>query len=330
MATPAEVLDHFAESREGSGIARARAAAKAFRSLMSLSVDDKRGLAAMVAERVAPDLVPRIEAESGHDLSREQVQAVIDMAGRLDADALDDLRRTVRDPEARAEALRAVAATAATGMAADDDTPDEVTSPEVPNEELLEDLGVEAELVEVEPEPEPRYEAAPAPAPRAFESIFDTLPDTPGFTPPTWDEPEQPVFPPGLDTATVEEVDLTTRVRATRQPLVERLRLETNNAGRLRVLRANLPSLLDMDTIGRSAVLDAIPDGWARRRALALLLGAGVLSASELPALVSLLHRPTNRAWICASAIEAGMLTIDEAEPLLEPRAVERLRTRYG
>ena len=71
MATPAEVIELFVGLRDGSTIARARGAAEVFRAFASLTTDQKRELALLVADRAAPQLVPRIEAETGLELSRE-------------------------------------------------------------------------------------------------------------------------------------------------------------------------------------------------------------------------------------------------------------------
>lgn len=334
MATPAEVIELFAGLREGSSFARAKSAAEVFRAFASLSPQQKRDLAVVVAERAAPHLVPRIEQETGLDLTREQVQAVLDMAGRMDADDLDELAHTVRDREARGEALRSAATAAAAASGLDDvvDAPEEAEEADVPeppvDEAELEDLGVELEPAELDRQPEPTVEVAPAPEPKAFVSIFDALPDAPG----QW-EPEQRLATrsrPTTPSHAADTADLTTRVRAARQPLVERLRAAGSNARRLRLLRASLDDVLTMDRSGRIAVVDAVPDGWARRRALETLLEAQVLPAAEVPALIRRIDSPVSRAWVCASAIEADMLRLDDVDGLVDERATDRLRRRYG
>lgn len=379
MATPAEVLDLVTQVREGSSFGRARAAASAFRAFATLPTAQKRELAIQVAERAAPQLVPKIEAETGLELTREQIQAVIDMVGRMDADDLDELRTSVTDPQARTRAVREVgaaaagAAAAASGLGdvADDepqpagetqdpdgleevhepavDAPAEapVEAPALPPEDELDELGVEAELVEVDPAPEPSAPVDRAPEPKPFVSIFDSLPDAP-----TWDPPatpstvanEAPTHAAPTRAAPVSEhwpnladaespaadtVDLTARVRAQRQPLVEALRSQPSNAARLRLLRRRHADVDDMDAIGRLAVIDAIPDGWARRRAVAFLLEQGILGG-EVPTLILKLGSTTSRAWLCASAIEAGVLDLDGLDDLVDGPAAARLERRYA
>lgn len=349
MATPAEVAEALAGLREGSAFSRARSAAEVFRAFASLTTDQKRDLAVLVAERAAPHLVPRIESETGLELSREQVQAVIDMAGRLDDEDLDELAHTVRDREARGEALRTVAtsAAAASGLddvvtpePADEPEPADVTDPASPDEpeapppppepapvaEPAVEVDVDAEVIELDHAPEPTVEVEPAPEPREFVSIFDTL-DTP-----SWDTPEPLAAsdPHPVPAASPPPVDLTTRVRASRQPLVERLRSAANDAERLRVLRPRLGELADLGPVGRAAVVDAIPDGWARRRAVDTMVVEGVLTADELPDVVRRIGSPMARAWVCATAIEAGLLAIADIDDLVDPRAGDRLRRRYA
>ncbi len=364
MATPAEVIDLFADVRDGSSFERARAAANAFRAFASLSASQKRDLAILVAERSAPQLVPKIQAETGLDLTREQVQAVIEMAGRMDAEDIEELRRSVQDDQARSDAVRTVgtsaatAAAAATGLddvvAAPEEAPDEASG-EAPDEvaqdpppdgdsELdddtplgidqseLDELGVEAELVELDHEPEPTAPVAPAPEPRPFESVFDDLPDMPAFEQRAGGgtmTPERTRTRVLEHLPTAAPVDLTTRVRAARQPLVEALREQTGGAGCVRLVRAHLDDLVDMDAVSRTAVVDAVPDGWARRRTVQAMLEGHVLPASEVPDLIRRVTSPVARAWLCATAVEVDMLDVDQLDDILEPRAAARLRGRY-
>lgn len=362
MATPVEVIDLFADVREGSSFERARAAANAFRAFGSLGASEKRDLAVLVAERAAPQLVPKIQAETGLDLTREQVQAVIDMAGRMDADDIEELRHVATDQQAREQTLRTVGASAASAaagasglddviatpaedehapaVAADDttDAPDVPASPESDRPGLdvdaseLEDLGVESALLELDPAPEPSTPVAPAPAPREFASVFADLPSLPALEQRVEGGTTTPARV-GVTLADVdaapETMDLTTRVRATQHPLVELLREQTTGAGCVRAVRAHVDDLADMDAVGRTAVVDAVPDGWARRRALQAMLDAHVVPAHDVADLLRRVTSPVARAWLCASAIEADMLRADQLDDLLPPRAATRLRGRY-
>lgn len=118
MSTPSDVLAQAARLRSGTRFERARAGATALSTFLQLSADDKRDLAVAVAQRVAPELVPRIQAETGVDLTAEQSRAVLDMIARLDGDDLGELSRAMASPAARRATLDAVgdAAAVATGL----------------------------------------------------------------------------------------------------------------------------------------------------------------------------------------------------------------------
>ena len=46
--------------------------------------------------------------------------------------------------------------------------------------------------------------------------------------------------------------------------------------------------------------------------------------------LVRRVGRPMARAWVVASAIEAGLLSLDDVDTLVDERAAGRLQRRYG
>lgn len=117
MSDVTDLLDSVTQLRTGSGLGRARASVTALQTLMRMSPDDKRAVALLVAERAAPNLVERIEAGTGQDLTKAQVETVLDLLRRLDGDDLAELRETVTDAERRGTALRDVTRSAATAAA---------------------------------------------------------------------------------------------------------------------------------------------------------------------------------------------------------------------
>jgi hypothetical protein len=370
VVTASEVLDLFAAARTGSRTRRARALAQAARAMASLSADEKRDLAALIAERAAPQLVSRIDAEAGLDLTSEQVNAVITMAERIDPDELATLRSQVRDRERRGQALRALGGTlaAAAGLgsavpataAPFDDTvlppPDPALLVDGPEPSTRADTGPlpteqngadvpdshDTEPVSAEPPttdpstpsggvPAWAAEASEGPAartaPRPFESVFDRLPVSPR------DDPVghgTPVLQPDDATDIDLEGDLTARVRAAQMPLVEDLRVPRGNGARLAVLRRRVGDLAAMDPVQHTAIIAAIPDGWARRRAIELLIAHGDMAPAEAALLIGKVGSHQARAWLSASAIEAGLLTLGDAAQLIDERALARLARRYG
>lgn len=125
MTTPADVMARAGEMMSGSRFERARAGASALSAFVQLTPEDKRDLAVLVAQRVAPELVPRIEAETGMDLTQEQSRAVVDMIGRLDGDDIEEVTSALRSPDARRAALGTVGAAAAAATGLEDVVADE-------------------------------------------------------------------------------------------------------------------------------------------------------------------------------------------------------------
>lgn len=120
MTTPAEVVAAAMDMTSGSRLERGRAGVRAFGLFSQLSAADKRDLAVLVAQRVAPELVPRIQAEGGVDLTEEQSRAVLDMVRRLDGSDLLELQQAVATSDARRDAASSVGAAAAAATGLDD------------------------------------------------------------------------------------------------------------------------------------------------------------------------------------------------------------------
>lgn len=91
----AEVIGLLERWRDAGGIGRMQIGVEASRTISAMSPERKRAFAIEVAERVAPQLVPAIEAEDG-DLTAKQVGAVVDLLRRADREQLDDLVTALR------------------------------------------------------------------------------------------------------------------------------------------------------------------------------------------------------------------------------------------
>lgn len=372
MATPSEVLAHAARVHNGTKFERARASATTLSTFLQLSADDKRNLAVMVAQRAAPELVPRIQAESGVDLTADQSRAVLDMISRLDGNDLKELSVSVATPEARRATLGAVTASAATATGLDDVVaadagPDEALAGRVValeaslaaaettmrhNEQSLEqarhsateaearadqletqlrDAASKADIVRREHDTELdelrrqlRHAtreveeaggssmsslasvARPAVMPGSV-SAFDMMPsfdlgDVSDLLPSAVTEgatglPGRPA--PGLTSET-------TGATASVSDLVATLEAGSAAAA-LRTIRAWLPRLAQTSPSERARVLQAIPDGWARRRALQRMVEAGVATTGQDAGLLTLLERTGDQVFAAASMIRAGL-----------------------
>lgn len=120
MTTPQEVVGQAMQMVSGSKLEQARAGISALNLFSQLSADDKRQLAVLVAQRVAPNLVPRIEAETGMEMTAEQSRAVLDMVRRLDGDDLAEIQSSLGSPDARRATIGTVGAAAAAATGVDD------------------------------------------------------------------------------------------------------------------------------------------------------------------------------------------------------------------
>lgn len=118
--TPSAVLQLAQGMSRGTRFERARAGATTLSAFLQLDAAAKRDLAVAVAQRAAPELVPRIQAETGLDFTQEQSRAVLDLVGRLDGEDLAELAASLDSPDARSRTVATVAAAAATAAGLDD------------------------------------------------------------------------------------------------------------------------------------------------------------------------------------------------------------------
>lgn len=404
MADPVEVLQQAGRLRSGTRFERARAGATALSTFLQLSPDDKRELAVLVAQRVAPELVPRIQAETGIDLTQEQSRAVLDMIARLDGDDLDELTSSLATAEGRRSTVDAVAASAAAATGLDDvvapatpppaaaragaspapaDGPRDRESAEVATlARRVTDLearlaaaettartaeaslatakaaaeAADARITELEAqlrdersqadvrrrdheaevyELQQRLRRAMREARDADEAASTSGPPTS----PTRDVgvvalpaargpsafASLPDFgaPFALDSAP----ELPTARRGGHADLVARLD-GASAATALRLVTAALPRLATATAADRVRILQAIPDGWARRRSLQRMVEAGVAGAEDVAAL-GLLARTGDQVFAATSLLAAGVPG-DHVLAQVSPAARQRLARRVA
>lgn len=326
MATPAQVLELVASLRSGGPVARGKTVAEAFKAVRSMSVKDKRDLALLVAERTAPQLVPRIQAEGLTELNAEQVKAVVDMVRNLDDEDVEDLKRTFTDPSARDDALRAVGAGLAAATAVATDEPDEeevepdtsLPSPEAIAERTAEE---QAELDRQLAEARATRERAEREAQVAIERARAEAEREKGAAPPA-PIPAQPAEPVEYQ-AIFDEL-----------PAVAGLdgpgAIATAASDRAKSPSWSSPATTTATEAGWRSEVEQAPDGWRRRRAVQRLIDDGQLGRQDVRPAIERLASAMDRTWLAASAIEADLLDLDELDGLVDDRAAARLRRRYG
>lgn len=348
------VIELLEQWRDASGMGRMRIGIDATRTIAALPVQRKRALAIEVAERVAPQLVPAIEAESG-DLTTQQVGAVVDLLRRADEQQLDDLVSALRSGE-MGEALDLV-----------DEAVAVVAPPDPTTDELLEDIATE-DAAAAAPPPDNGQDARDAPAPRAV-----TPPSPAGAregaasaavaaaAAAVGDDDEIDVAADGslaLDEDAVRErlqaeaaqraeryrdssrdVPTTPSYRAPEVDFrTEDLELPDPDVDTVAPLHERMARRPDRDGPGRLAAapvtqvvasITATPDGYRRRRAALEAIRQGRLEAEDVAPVVRSFGRGTDRSWVAGAALDAGLAstsTLDEFD--LSAAAVARLRRR--
>lgn len=349
MADIDELVSLLERWRDSSGVGRLGVAVDATRAIRALSPTAKRELAAEVAERVAPQLVPQIRAEEG-DLTAEQLSAVVDLLRRADREQLDDLVTALRSgdvdaslqlvddaidavapvvPDAATDALEARIADAdaqvdavlddAVAALRDGDGP-----PPPPGEVEIDEEAVRAAAEAAAAERAARWadtsrieSSAPIELRTArFDIAFDDV---------------------ELPDPTVEEV----------APLEERLdqlpgaaatddwsggsdsSRHRSAASLSRDQRRPVGTLAAAPTPAVVAAITATPDGYRRRRAAMAALRDGRLEPDHVAPVVASLARDTDRSWVAGAALDAGLIRSTHLEELpLTATARRRLARR--
>jgi len=160
------------------------------------------------------------------------------------------------------------------------------------------------------PPPAPPVAAAPAPEP----------PPPPPAPPPVMAAPPRPE-PPAR--APVES------------PLAGKLAEAATLTARFQLLRRRVSEARGLSGEELRPVIEAFPDGWARRRALLELLRSGFpATLREALGLVEALGSERDRAWCLGALAEDRPLTAGDREALLggvtSPAARRRIERRLG
>lgn len=327
------VIELLERWRDATGMGRMRIGIDATRAIASLPAERKRALAIEVAERVAPQLVPAIESESG-DLTTQQVGAVVDLLRRADEHQLDDLVEALRSGEVGG------------GLDLVDDAVAVVAPPDPATDELLADIATEdADPTAATPDGGQDQTAAAVAAAAAAvgdDDEIDVAPDgslaldedavrerlqaeaaqrAERYRDSSRDVPTTPSYrAPEVDFRT-EDLELPDPDVDTVAPLHERMARQPDRAGPRRLAAAPVTQVV--------ASVTATPDGYRRRRAALKAIRDGRLEADDVQPVVRSFDRATDRSWVAGAALDAGLIgasSLDEFD--LSPAAVARLSRR--
>jgi hypothetical protein len=298
-----------------SPIQRIKLLGRGWRTLRRLDRSQLQELARRAGLERAEGYLEILAREKGR-LSPSLLLQIVQRFKGVDTGDVNDLVRDLGDPERREELLRG-------GLEAVEDWLDEPDAedrepaaepppaadpePDEPDIPIVPAVAEPPEAaVEVEPPP-PKAPAAPTPtwpAGPAARPTAAAVPKPPSVAPPR----ELAVVPPRLE-STDEGPDEVLRL----------LKDAPSTQRRLAVLRREIERVAELDVEGLHRLLDLFPDGWARRRALAALLVAGVpAKLVHAVFLIEQLASPTARRWCAGTLLDSRQLTEDERRALIE------------
>jgi hypothetical protein len=308
--------------------------ARAWRTVRALTPKQRYEIAVHLGLDGADDLIEAIAAHAGTTPPPELMQAV-NQVQKMDPATVKAIAARVRNPQQRAEGLRQGLKAIENVLAGPEPPPAPAAKPAAPPPAPPPPAPVVAKpaaswpLREAAPEPKPAPPPTPAPAPVAAPAPAPPPPaPTPVVTAPApppppasrWDPP-QPAAP-----------EPPAPVRAA---LAEHLGSIPALTARFRHLRKHLPQVRRLSAEELRAVLEAFPDGWARRRVLSELIAEGVPPrAADVLSLVGALESPRDRAWCLGTLADTRTLSSEERSALLQaaatPAGRRRLELQFG
>jgi len=305
----AELIAQLREAK--SPLARIRVVTRAWRLLRNLSRQDRLAIAAQIGLEGADDLVEAIATHQGTTPPTELIGAINNLQ-KVDPATLKSLATKMRDPRQRGQVVAQGLKAVETALAGPPPAP--AAAPPPPPK----------------PAPPPvaaKPAAAPAPAPAPV-PVKPPEPPKPAPTPIAAPPPPVPVAP----APPVKPPEPAVPVRS---PLVEGLAAVPALTARFRLLRRRIAEVRRLSSADLRALLEAFPDGWARRRALVDLIEAGVPErATDVLSLMDALQSPGDRSWCLGTLADARKLSPDERTALLQaaPTAAgrRRLELRLG
>jgi outer membrane biosynthesis protein TonB len=327
-----------------SPLAQARVLARAWRTVRELSPTDRRLLARHVGFDGAEEILEGLSQRKGGLAPAMLLRALAD-ARATDGSAVSELLAAFRDPLRRGEAITMGAQLASEFLA----EPEAEKVREEVGEALEELQAVDETIVEnaeealsaltaIEPstnDQEEEPEPAPVPEPEITasepepEPQPESIPETdPVSEPePIPEPPPPPPPPPMVDWSRWHGESESSRPAPAPRP---ELRPSVSDVGtrrfeataimgamgaapsvlsRLRVLRRELSGFKGSSVATLRELIEAFPDGWARRRALCALLEEGIPSqASDALQLIACLARELDRRWCLGVLARRGEL----------------------
>jgi hypothetical protein len=347
-----------------SPLAQAKILARAWRTVRELSPTDRKLLARHAGFDGAEEILEGL-ARKKSGVAPAMLLQVLSNARGTDASTLRNIMSAFRDPSRRDEAvsqsldlvadlMRDEESAAEVGETLDGEETLEPAVEETPDEAL------EA-LRAAEGQEEGDLDKTGKSTPLETEPRFEIEPDTPPEPPPALSVPAvvpesepipgkpEPIKPLAVDWSRWDSTDERLHPASTPRPEIRpafstpgaprigrvaaaaTVGVESSVLARLRALQRALPELAGSKVAALTELIEAFPDGWARRRALSALIEAGIPENAEdtVTLVASVLGRELDRRWCLRVLAARGDLrgaSLDRANELLSsPSARRRL-----
>jgi hypothetical protein len=310
-ATLPELLQQLGSTY--SPFERLKIVGRAWQLLRAMSPQERLVVATQLGLDHSGEVVESITRWSGHEASPALI-SMIEKAQTQGTAHLPELIADLRDPQRRIERLKqgAQAALAAPPLPMPAPPKTEPPKPLPP---------IEAAPIPPAPRPIPPPPEPVAPPPPPPPPPVQVAPPPP---PPKVEEPPPPPKPrpaPGT--------------RKTDGALAGKLAEASSLTARFHVLRRHTAEARGLPPEELRPLLEAFPDGWARRRALLELLRSGAPAAlQDALGLVDALGSERDRAWCLGALADERPLSARDREALLAtvptPAARRRLERRLG
>ena len=360
----------FELQRAGSKVDKAKALARAWRTVRGLSSTERRFLAREVGFDGAEELIEGLAGQGKGGFAPAAVLEALGKMRREEGLSLRGILSDLRDPERRDDLLVRGIDLMADSVVRPDEAEGETAESlvhdravEVDDDDLIVDVDEPARggdplpvppippvapVPRPEPGPRPKPRPRPKPGPRPkperrpepeprpapgpgpeMEPEPETEPGPQVEEPSPWDSMWQPVAPIDAPPESASLViESSPSMVADGRENLQQDRPQGSTLARLRKFREGVESLRGTGVHRLREALEALPEPWARRRALVALIDAGLPEdAGSVLELIEDLDREMDRRWCLSALARRGDLTgadLDRALELLSSPAARR------
>jgi len=322
--------------------ARARVLREGIQLLGDLDADERRLLARSLAEQGAPDLANRLEQRTDGALSADQLWSVADGLLAMDDQQVDRLATSLSDPDERVRLAREAVAQGLGGQQlGDQQLGDQELGAVALGDAGIVDVGLHGTEAgapttaarthdrdgEGDEVAQQVARTETGPTGRSGSTVASTRADQgPADLPVVDAGPGVPVALPRAVAPVLPDAQGTTTAPDDAVAWHEQLRAAQTAMARFRLLDPD--RLAGLDRATALALLDALPEGWQRRRGAERLVDAGTFPTDRLGEAFARFTRTTDAVFVAGALIAADQVRAERFEGILPARVVHRLVAR--